>query len=107
MTEDTLETILLGHITKELKDEIAIGRQVKLAKTIMQALRIHHVLGQGEQLKCELTDDEKLNLVKKLREETGWGMMDCRRALRDSKWDMDGAKSWLIQFRKKSGIMFD
>ncbi len=56
---------------------------------------------------CSLTDDEKLDLVKKLREETGWGMMDCRRALRDSKWDMGGAKSWLIQFRKKSGIMFD
>ena len=56
---------------------------------------------------CSLTDGEKLDLVKRLREETGWGMMDCRRALRDSKWDMDNAKSWLIQFRKKSGIMFD
>jgi hypothetical protein len=44
MTEETLETIILGHIAKELKDEIQIGRQVNLAKTIMQALRIHDVM---------------------------------------------------------------
>lgn len=52
MTEETIETIILGHITKELKDEIQIGRQVTLAKTIMQALRIHGVVGQSEQLIC-------------------------------------------------------
>jgi len=72
-------------------------------KTLQNAekeLRISDVM-------CSLTDDGKIDLVKKLREETGWGMMDCRRALRDSKWDMDSAKSWLIQFRKKSGIFFD
>lgn len=45
MTEETLETIILGHIAKELKDEIQIGRQVNLAKTIIQALRIHDVSG--------------------------------------------------------------
>jgi hypothetical protein len=50
MTEETLETIILGHIAKELKDEIQIGRQVNLAKTIMQALRIHDVVGRSEQL---------------------------------------------------------
>lgn len=53
MTEETLETIVLGHIAKELKDEIQIGRQVNLAKTIMQALRVHDVNGRSEQLKCE------------------------------------------------------
>jgi len=52
MTEETLETIILGHIAKELKDEIQIGRQVNLAKTIMQALRIHDVVGRSEQLKA-------------------------------------------------------
>jgi ribosomal protein L7/L12 len=55
---------------------------------------------------CSLTDDEKLLVVKKLREETEWGMMDCKRALNESKWNYDIAKSWLIQFRKKSGIFF-
>lgn len=50
MTEETLETIILGHIAKELKDEIQIGRQVNLAKTIMQALRIHDVVRQSELL---------------------------------------------------------
>jgi len=53
MTEETLETIILGHIAKELKDEIQIGRQVNLAKTIMQALRIHAVVGQSEQFVCD------------------------------------------------------
>ncbi|MBP8981476.1 MAG: hypothetical protein KBG19_00395 [Bacteroidales bacterium] len=53
MTEETLETIILGHIAKELKDEIQIGRQVNLAKTIMQALRIHDVVRRSEQLVCD------------------------------------------------------
>jgi hypothetical protein len=56
---------------------------------------------------CSLTDDDKLELINNLRKETGWGMMDCRRALRESNWKIDGAKSWLIQFRKKTDIMFD
>jgi hypothetical protein len=54
-----------------------------------------------------LTSNEKLIVMKKLREETGWGLMDCRRALCETKWDYDNAKGWLIQFRKKSGILFD
>lgn len=36
--KEILETLILGHIAKELKDEIQVGRQVNLAKTIMQAL---------------------------------------------------------------------
>jgi hypothetical protein len=53
ISEEMLENLILGHIAKELKDEIAIGRQVKLAKTIMQALRIHDVVGRSEQLVCD------------------------------------------------------
>jgi hypothetical protein len=56
MTEEILEEILLGHIAKELKDEIQIGRQVNLAKTIMQALRIHDVVGRSEQFICCKSD---------------------------------------------------
>lgn len=52
MTEETLENLILGHIAKELKDEIQIGRQVNLAKTIMQALRIYADVGRSEQLKA-------------------------------------------------------
>jgi hypothetical protein len=52
MTEETLETIILGHIAKELKDEIQIGRQSNLAKTITQALRIPDVVGRSEQFTC-------------------------------------------------------
>lgn len=53
-----------------------------------------------------VNDVEKKVLVKRLREETGWGLMDCKRALNESNWNIDEAKSWLIQFRKKPGIMF-
>lgn len=56
MIEETLETLILGHIAKELKDEIQIERQVNLAKTIIQALRIHNVSGQGEQCAHTSTD---------------------------------------------------
>lgn len=56
MIEETLETIILGHIAKELKDEIQIGRQVNLAKTIIQALCIHDVVGRSEQCAHTSTD---------------------------------------------------
>jgi len=34
-------------------------------------------------------------LVKELREKTGAGMMDCKRALAESKGDMEAAVDWL------------
>ncbi|HYF57454.1 MAG TPA: elongation factor Ts, partial [Burkholderiaceae bacterium] len=37
-------------------------------------------------------------LVKELREKTGAGMMDCKRALTETKGDMEAAVDWL---RKK------
>lgn len=55
---------------------------------------------------CSLTDSGKTDMVKKLRMETGWGLMDCKRALSECEWSYDEAKNWLIQFRKKSGILF-
>jgi len=42
---------------------------------------------------CSLTDNKKLELVKQLRKETGWGMMDCKMALNASNWEVEGAKS--------------
>jgi hypothetical protein len=61
MTEENLETIILGHIAKELKDEIQIGRQVNLAKTIMQALRKHEVVGRSEQLLCPICSSDNID----------------------------------------------
>ena len=48
------------------------------------------------------------SLVKKLREETGAGMMDCKKALTETDGDFEGAKDWLRQkglaaASKKSG----
>ena len=34
-------------------------------------------------------------LVKELREKTGAGMMDCKRALTETSGDMEAAKDWL------------
>ncbi len=36
-------------------------------------------------------------LVKKLRDETGAGMMDCKKALTESDGDIEAAKTWLRQ----------
>lgn len=35
--------------------------------------------------------------IKNLREETGAGMMDCKRALEESQGDMDKAREWVKQ----------
>ncbi len=36
-----------------------------------------------------------INQIKKLREETGSGIADCKEALRESKGDFEKAKEWL------------
>lgn len=38
-----------------------------------------------------------LELIKKLREQTGAGVADCKQALKESKGDMEKAKEWLKQ----------
>lgn len=38
-----------------------------------------------------------IELIKKLREETGAGIADCKEALRESKGDLTRAKEWLQQ----------
>ena len=38
------------------------------------------------------------SLVKELREKTGAGMMDCKKALTETSGDLEGAVDWL---RKK------
>lgn len=48
--------------------------------------------------------DIQIDLVKRLREETGYGMMDCKRALTKNDWDMDKAKEWLDEREKYSRL---
>lgn len=64
MTEEMLENMILGHIAKELKDEIQIGRQVTLAKTIMQALRIHDVVGRSELLSAFAGQMQSIDVIR-------------------------------------------
>ncbi len=52
-------------------------------------------------------DDEKFKLMLKLREETSFGLMDCKKALIASDWDIIKARAWLVEYRKKPGIFFD
>lgn len=56
---------------------------------------------------CILTEDEKWQALNKLRDATGFGLMDCKRALKECKWNIEDAKSWLVQYRKTPGIFFD
>jgi hypothetical protein len=104
-----LETTDLGEVDKEYGHRF----KERIEKHLTEVDKIKNMIDDNlknqptTDVMCSLTDDEKLLVVKKLREDTGWGIMDCKRALNQSKWNYDNAKSWLIQFRKKSGIFFD
>lgn len=50
MTKETLETIILGEIVKELKDEIQIGRQENLSRAIIESLHVHVFIDRRELL---------------------------------------------------------
>ena len=41
-----------------------------------------------------ITEEQKL-LVKEMRERTGYGMLDCKKALQENNWDIDKATIWL------------
>jgi len=53
LTEENLETLILGHIAQEIKGEIEVSRQVSIAKKIMQSLRTHKLIGQPEKPVCK------------------------------------------------------
>lgn len=47
------------------------------------------------------TKKEELELIEKLRKQTGAGMMDCKRALVKSNWKINHAKEELIAEYKR------
>jgi elongation factor Ts len=51
-----------------------------------------------------MTELEK-QLVRELREETGHGMMDCKRALQECNWNRVLAKLWLDEREKFLDIL--
>lgn len=53
-----------------------------------------------------LSQDEQKELCKQLRIETGYGLMDCKKALSESEWDLKKAKNWLNQFRRRPYILY-
>lgn len=48
--------------------------------------------------------DELIELVKQLREETGFGMLDCKKAVLKCNGDMEKAKEWLIEWQRVSSL---
>ena len=46
----------------------------------------------------------KANLCKALRQRTGAGMMECKKALTETDWDMDKAEDWLKKQVRRRGI---
>ena len=42
-----------------------------------------------------MTSEEKIITIKKLREITGAGMCDCRRALEETEWNIESAIEYL------------
>ena len=41
--------------------------------------------------------DVNANLIRELREKTGAGVMDCKKALAESKGDLEKAVEWLTE----------
>jgi hypothetical protein len=39
--------------------------------------------------------EEQKRLTKEMRERTGYGMLDCKKALQENDWDIDKAITWL------------
>ena len=39
--------------------------------------------------------DEKINLIKRINKETGHGLIDCKKALEQSNWNIEKAKEIL------------
>ena len=49
---------------------------------------------------------EQLDLLSKLRNETGFGLMDCKRALVHSDWNIYEAYTWLKNYSKRLLITY-
>ena len=53
-----------------------------------------------------LSKDEEKELCFELRKETGYGMMDCKHALKESEWNIKKAKIYLQKFFKTPRIIY-
>ena len=54
-----------------------------------------------------LTNDEKKQMLNKLKENSGFGLMLCKEALEKNNYNFDSASQWLIDIRKhKPHIIF-
>jgi len=50
---------------------------------------------------------EKVSLARKLREETGCGMLACKKALMATDWDLDKAKEYIKDHPERTYVMFE
>lgn len=48
----------------------------------------------------ELLNDEQTEVVKNLRKETGYGIMECKKALMESNWDYEDAITYLLERKR-------
>src|SRR6202044_2104201 len=65
-------------------------------------------MAKRTQIRLEIRMDVNANLVRELRDKTGAGVMDCKKALAESKGDLEQAVVWLrekgiAQAAKRSG----
>lgn len=53
-----------------------------------------------------LSQDEQKELCKQLRIETGYGLMDCKKALNENSWNYEKSKNWIKQNIKRPFILY-
>ena len=51
--------------------------------------------------------DEKINLIKRINKETGHGLIDCKKALEQSNWNIEKAKEILAMCKKHFMTSYD
>jgi elongation factor Ts len=51
-----------------------------------------------------MTMEEMKQLTKEMRERTGYGMLDCKKALQENDWDIDKAIVWLEERYKTTRL---
>lgn len=52
---------------------------------------------EGKSMKL---NEYQISRVKKLKDETGYGMLDCRKSLLETNWNIDKAKELLAEKEK-------
>ena len=97
IAKDAISMCNEGHPVSAKNVAIAIIRTLNTGKEVMPDAQFNHTsdIGPGDQAVAGAAPVTTADMVKDLREKTGAGMVDAKRALTECLGDMDEAIEWL------------